>query len=191
MLISVLTACTVIVLVQGVELQSIASVFWNSASIAGDGEFLQALLSHGEVRSMANTVCTTIFIFGIIGAFNTAGIIEALIAPVTKRASSPARLTAAAQMVAVVGNMLGTNTFSILMVHLWPMPGLDRYNLSRDITTTSTVLCPLIPWNVSGLYIADLLGVSSLQAAPLAFCAFLTPALSYVFIHGIQTTKKK
>ena len=115
MLISVLTACTVIVLVQGVELQSIASVFWNSASIAGDGEFLQALLSHGEVRSMANTVCTTIFIFGIIGAFNTAGIIEALIAPVTKRASSPARLTAAAQMVAVVGNMLGTNTFSILM----------------------------------------------------------------------------
>lgn len=62
MLISVLTACTVIVLVQGVELQSIASVFWNSASIAGDGEFLQALLSHGEVRSMANTVCTTIFI---------------------------------------------------------------------------------------------------------------------------------
>ena len=113
MLISVLTACTVIVLVQGVELQSIASVFWNSASIAGDGEFLQALLSHGEVRSMANTVCTTIFIFGIIGAFNTAGIIEALIAPVTKRASSPARLTAAAQMVAVVGNMLGTNTFSI------------------------------------------------------------------------------
>ena len=115
MLISVLTACTVIVLVQGVELQSIASVFWNSASIAGDGEFLQALLSHGEVRSMTNTVCTTIFIFGIIGAFNTAGIIEALIAPVTKRASSPARLTAAAQMVAVVGNMLGTNTFSILM----------------------------------------------------------------------------
>lgn len=115
MLISVLTACMVIVLVQGVELQSIASVFWNSASIAGDCEFLQALLSHGGVRSMVNTVCTMIFIFGIIGAFNTAGIIEALIAPVTNRASSPARLTAATQMVAVVGNMLGRNIFSILM----------------------------------------------------------------------------
>lgn len=187
MLISVLTACAVAVLVQGVELQSIASVFWNGASVEGGGEFLQALLSRGGVRSMVNTVCTMIFTFGMIGAFNTVGMMEALIAPVTQRASSPARLTAATQMVAVVGNMLGTNTFSILMagslmVNAYDRAGLERYSLSRDITATSTVLCPLIPWNVSGLYIAGLFGVSSLQAAPFAFCAFLTPALSYVFV---------
>ena len=83
--------------------------------------------------------------------------------------------------------MLGTNTFSILMagslmVNAYDRAGLERYSLSRDITATSTVLCPLIPWNVSGLYIAGLFGVSSMQAAPFAFCAFLTPALSYVFV---------
>ena len=187
MLISVLTACAVAVLVQGAEIQSIASVFWSGASVPGDSEFLQALLSRGGVRSMVNTVCTMIFTFGMIGAFNTVGMMEAIIAPVTSRAHSPARLTAATQLVAVVGNMLGTNTFSILMTgslmaSAYDRGGLERHSLSRDITATSTVLCPLIPWNVSGLYIAGLFGVSSLQAAPFAFCAFLTPALSHVFV---------
>lgn len=195
MLISALTACAVAVLAQGVELQSIASVFWNGAAVEEGGAFLQALLSRGGVRSMVNTVCTMIFTFGMIGALNTVSIMEALVSPVTAWASSPVRLTAATQLVAVVGNMLGTNSFSILMAGslmagAYDRAGLERHSLSRDITATSTVLCPLIPWNVSGLYIAGLFGVGSLQAAPYAFCAFLTPALSYIFVL-LETRRQK
>ena len=70
----------------------------------------------------------------------------------------------------------------VAMANAYEKAGIEKHNLSRDITATSTVLCPLIPWNVSGLYITGLFGISSLVAVPYAFCAFLTPLLSYVFI---------
>ena len=188
MLLSALSACFVAVFVQGMDMDTIVYSFWNGFSISGEeGALLEALLSRGGVKSMFNTVCTMIFTFGIIGAFNTVGLMEAIIQPLFRNSCSPLRLTATTHLVTVVGNMLGTNTFSILMAgslmaNAYEKAGIEKHNLSRDITATSTVLCPLIPWNVSGLYITGLFGISSLVAVPYAFCAFLTPLLSYVFI---------
>ena len=195
MLISAIAAGFVAVFHQGMDLQSVVSAFWNGFVVTGEeGALLAALLSHGGVKSMFNTICTMIFTFGIIGAFNTVGLMEAIINPVFRNTRSPIRLTATTQLVAIVGNMLGTNTFSILMAgslmtKAYEQAGVEKHNLSRDITAASTVLCPLIPWNVSGLYITGLFGIGSLAAVPFAFCAFLTPLFSYVFI-ARETNRK-
>ena len=74
---------------------------------------------------------------------------------------------------------LALSYFSDFFVHDFVYGGMNMDKLPFHICT---VLCPLIPWNVSGLYITGLFGISSLVAVPYAFCAFLTPLLSYVFI---------
>lgn len=192
MITSALTACVVAVFYQGVAYDKAITIFWTGYKISSGHAFLDTLLNRGGVQSMFSTSCLMIFVFGMIGAFNTVGILEAVVRPVSMRAKTVAQLTASSQIISIIGNMLGTNTFSLLMTGTLMTPAYQKMklhptNLSKALNATSTVICPLIPWNASGIYVVALFGAGTLSFAPYAFYSYLMPIAAFCFVLlGIQ-----
>jgi NhaC family Na+:H+ antiporter len=58
--------------------------------------------------------------------------------------------------------------------------GLQPEKLSRSIEDSVTVTEPLMPWTVSGVFMASTLGVSTLAYAPWAIFCWLGPVASLV-----------
>lgn len=186
MLSSVLAAGAVAVLVQGVDVHQIGTVFWTGYQIQTENPFLNTLLNRGGVQSMFATACMMLFTCGIIGAFQTAGILEAIVSPISRQIRGRLQLTLVSQTAAILGNMMGTNTFSLLMTGSLMSPvyrrqNLHPVNLSKLAAATSTIGCPLIPWNVSGLYVTALFDIGTFSFAPFALLCYGMPLAALLF----------
>lgn len=64
---------------------------------------------------MFNTGMLMLYAFGMVGAYNLTGILDAIISPVAAWANTVLKLTFASEAIALIGNIMGTNTFSLLM----------------------------------------------------------------------------
>lgn len=53
---------------------------------------------------------------------------------------------------------------------------VDNTVLARTISDTSTIIAPLMPWNVNGIIIGLITGISAMQYAPYAILCYLFPA---------------
>ncbi len=181
MIVSALVAGVVAVLYQGMDANNVMTVFWSGYKASTGEAFLDTLLNRGGVTSMAATAFMMIFAFGMIGAFNTVGLMEAIIHPLAKRTKSLTQLTITSELIALIGNMMGTNTFSLLMTGTLMSPAykeknLHPTNLSKAINATSTPGCTFVPWNASGIYVVATFGVgSTLTFAPYACFVYLMP----------------
>jgi NhaC family Na+:H+ antiporter len=49
---------------------------------------------------------------------------------------------------------------------------LHAVNLSRTIEDAGTVVVPIIPWSMAGIYMSTQLGVSVIEYAPYAFLCY-------------------
>ena len=58
---------------------------------------------------------------------------------------------------------------------------LHPKNLSRTIEDAGTVINPLVPWSVCGVFISQALGVPVLDYLPYAFFCYLSLLLTLVF----------
>lgn len=186
-LFSALIAAIVAVLYQGLPAEEAMTVLWNGYLSESGHKFIDSLLSRGGVGSMFSTACMMIFAFGMIGAFNAVGILDAIVQPIVKQVRSVSQLSAVTQIIAVIGNMLGTNTFTLLMAGALMAPAYKKYklhpvNLGKSLNATSTVFCPLIPWNASGLFVAGMFSVSLVDWAPFAFFSYLMPIFAFLFV---------
>jgi len=70
--------------------------------------------------------------------------------------------------------------------------GLAAKNLSRTLEDAGTVVAPLVPWSMAGVFMAETLGVKTIDYIPWAFLCYggFIFALIYGFT-GIGIAKKK
>ena len=58
---------------------------------------------------------------------------------------------------------------------------LDRVNLSRSLEDAGAVASVTIPWNVTAVFAAGVLGVSQFDFIPFLFLSFLSPLVAFVY----------
>ena len=187
MLISSLIAVMVAIFYQDFPMGEVMTSMWDGFTISTGEQFLDSLLNRGGVVSMLETTTLMTFAFGMIGAFNVTGILKASIEPVIKITNSIPKLTFASQAIAILGNVMGTNTFALLMTGSLMLPAYEEFdlhptNLSKAINATSTVIAPLIPWNIAGIYIIGLFNVGVVEYLPYAFISYVTPIVAFAMV---------
>ena len=69
--------------------------------------------------------------------------------------------------------------------------GLHSRNLARTLEDAGTVINPLVPWSVCGVFISHALGVPVWEYLPYAFFCYLSLALTLVFGWTGLTLSKK
>lgn len=181
----------------GTKLTDIADIIENGFVSQTGVESIDSLLSRGGLTSMLGAISLIILTLSLGGLLMKFGIIEALMAPLAKKLTSTASLITATLIGGALANiMIGEQYLSIILPGKALKPSFDERKLdpailSRALEDSGTVLNTLIPWGVSGVFMANTLGVETLTYLPFCFFSLLCPFLSILSgITGIGISKE-
>lgn len=161
-------------------------LFSGYASTTGIAE-IDSLLSRGGMESMMFTVALVLLALSMGGLLFTLGIVQCLLAKVESLLKKVSSVIAASALTAIGINILiGEQYLSILLTgqafkEPYDKVGLAGKNLSRVMEDAGTVVNPLVPWSVCGIFITGVIGVSTLDYLPFAFFCLLSPLLTVLF----------
>lgn len=154
------------------------------------------LLTRGGMVGMMTTLLIVFCAFGFAGIVSAAGMLDTLLKAVTDRVAlqrGPLILSTVLSCLAI-GLTTGASFLCLIIPAemfgpAYRKAGLHAVNLSRTVEDAGTVVVPLIPWSMAGIYMSAQLGVPVLDYAPYAFlcygCMFLAVFYGYTGI-GIR-----
>lgn len=150
-------------------------------------EEIDALLTRGGMVSMMPTVGLVLLALSMGGLLFTLGVVQCLLSKIEQLLKKVSSVIAASALTAIGINVLiGEQYLSILLTGQAFQPqyekvGLAGKNLSRVMEDAGTVVNPLVPWSVCGIFIAEMLGVATIDYLPFAFFCLLSPILTVLF----------
>ena len=198
MLATILAALALTYLHSSPDLAKLGSWFYGGFKLEGDGfDRIARLVSRGGLESMFFTQTIVILGLSLGGLLFTLGIIPSLLEGIRRFLTGAGRATACVAATSVGVNVLiGEQYLSILLAGetfkpVYDKLGLHPRNLSRTLEDAGTVINPLVPWSVCGVFIAQALGVPVLDYLPYAFFCYLSLALTLLFGWTGLTLSKK
>lgn len=157
---------------------------------------VSGLISRGGLNSMFFTQTIVILALSLGGLLHNLGILPALLNSIKHKLVNAGKVTFAAAMTALGVNVLiGEQYLSILLAGEsfkgeYERLNLHPKNLARTIEDAGTVINPLVPWSVCGVFISQQLGVPVLDYLPYAFFCYLCLFLTIMFgFTGFTITK--
>ncbi|CQR47553.1 Na(+)/H(+) antiporter NhaC [Paraliobacillus sp. PM-2] len=152
-----------------------------------NNEVIDAMLTRGGINSMFFTISLVILALALGGLFFVTGIIPSVITNIQHQLKTARSLTLAAASTAIGINVfVGEQYLSILLTgeayqDLYDRAHLARKNLSRTLEDAGTVINPLVPWSVCGVFLADVLDVAVMDYLPFAFFCLISPIITIIY----------
>lgn len=171
----------------GLAWPDIWNVWFNGFTAHTDFEPVNELLTKGGINSMLFTVSLVILALGFGGLLFVTGVVPAMLSSLQERLKRVRSIIVSTAATAIGVNVLiGEQYLSIMLTGetfkgLYEQAGLSRKALSRTLEDAGTVINPLVPWSVCGVFIADVLGVPVLSYLPFAFFCLLSPVITVLF----------
>ncbi|WP_421926570.1 Na+/H+ antiporter NhaC [Lysinibacillus capsici] len=157
---------------------------------------IDALLTRGGMNSMLFTIALVLLALTMGGLLFTLGIIQSILAKVESLFKSAGSVITGAAVTGIgVNTLIGEQYLSILLTGeafkaQFAKVGLAPKNLSRVMEDAGTVVNPLVPWSVCGIFITSVLGISTLDYLPFTFFCLLGPILTILFGWSGKTLTK-
>lgn len=195
---SILSALFISIFVQkdfGVE-KMMNLLYFGFKSESGVQE-VDSLLTRGGMESMMFSISLVLLALSMGGLLFKLGILPALLEGMKKFLNSvPALITSTAGTAIGINFLLGEQYLSILLTgnayhDAFEKNGLHSKNLSRVLEDAGTVINPLVPWGVCGVFLTGVLGVETVDYLPFTFFCLLSPILTIIYgFTGFTITKK-
>lgn len=198
MMLSSIVAVILAVTVQGFSFSTCASSMVNgftmdmfgktSVNLDTIAEQIPTLLQRGGMLSMMNTTLMAFCGFSFIGALTVSGSLDVVLKRVMNHIHNTGQLIAITVIMGLLMiTVIGEATVTFLMIGgmfraEYIKRGLESKNLSRTLEDSVTVVEPLIPWSLAGVYMTSVLGVNTTQYAPWA-CLCYT-GIIFAVIYG-------
>ncbi|EOH92815.1 Na+/H+ antiporter NhaC [Enterococcus haemoperoxidus ATCC BAA-382] len=170
--------------IKNVDLKQLSTILENGFVSKTGMEQIDALLTRGGIQSMMWSVSLILLTLSLGGLLMKMDVISVLMTPLAHKLKSTGSLVAATVFSGALANlMIGEQYLSIILPgrafkESYDKAGLAPEVLSRALEDSGTVLNSLIPWGVSGVFMASTLQVSTLDYAPFSFFILLCPILS-------------
>ncbi|MEB5450946.1 Na+/H+ antiporter NhaC [Virgibacillus pantothenticus] len=171
----------------GLAWGDIWSIWFNGYTATTDFEPVNELLTKGGINSMLFTISLVILALGFGGLLFVTGIIPALLSSLQEKLTRIRSIVVSTAATAIGVNILiGEQYLSIMLTgetfkSIYTKAKLPKKVLSRTLEDAGTVINPLVPWSVCGVFIADVLGVPVLTYLPFAFFCLLSPIITMIF----------
>ena len=142
------------------------------------------LTTRGGMSSMLMTIWLVIAAFAFGGVADRIGVLDRLITPITRMATSTVGLVVAlvlsvlATAVATADQYLAVVLPGRMFRRAFEERGQPPVLLSSSLGASATPTSALIPWNSCGAYLAATLGVATLSYAPYAIFNLANPLLA-------------
>ncbi len=171
------------ILIQGETFGSIFSIAHYGYVSETGNEAVDALLSHGGLDSMMNTISLILCALTFGGIMERTGLLKTLAQSILNLARSTGSLVAATVATCLGMNILAPDQYLSIIVpgrmyrEAYQNRGLHPKNLSRTLEDAGTLSSPLVAWNSCGAFMAGTLAVSPLAYLPYACLNWLTPII--------------
>jgi NhaC family Na+:H+ antiporter len=175
-------------------LSEISNIWFNGYTASTAYEPVNDLLTRGGINSMLFTITLVILALGLGGLLFVTGIVPSMLGALQNKLKRVRSMIISAAATAIgINVVIGEQYLSILLTgetyrDMYQKAGLSRKALSRTLEDAGTVINPLVPWSVCGVFIADVLGVPVLTYLPFAFFCLLSPLITILFV-GTQQNK--
>ena len=169
---------------RSITFPGMADILFSGFVMESDVEALNAVLSGGGIESMMFSISLVLLALGMGGLLFLLGIIPTILQAVEALLTSALRLVSATALTAIGLNFfVGEQYLSILITGKafegqYTKLGYNKKTLSRALEDTGTVINPLVPWGVAGVFIAGVLGVPTVDYVPFALFCLLSPVLT-------------
>ena len=170
-----------------IPLNELFGILYNGYSMDTGVEAIDSLLSRGGMNSMLFTIILIVLSLSMGGLLFTLGIIQALLQALQNQLKSVGSVITGTAFTAVGINLtIGEQYLSLLLTgeafkEKFKALQLHPKNLARTIEDAGTVINPLVPWSVCGLFIASTLNVPVTDYLPFAFFCLLSPVITILF----------
>lgn len=170
-----------------IAIADIWGIWFNGYTATTDFAPVNELLTKGGINSMLFTISLVIVALGFGGLLFVTGIIPSLLASFQEKLKNVRSVVASTALTAIGVNVLvGEQYLSIMLTGetykgVYERIGLPKKALSRTLEDAGTVINPLVPWSVCGVFIANVLEVPVLSYLPFAFFCLLSPVITVLF----------
>jgi NhaC family Na+:H+ antiporter len=184
LLLAALLGGVLAVWIQGVAVGEVFNIAHYGFTSETGNEAVDALLTHGGLDSMMNTVALILCALTFGGVMESTGMLGILAGSILKLAKSTGSLVAATVATCLGMNILAPDQYLSIIVpgrmyrDAYHKRGLHPKNLSRTLEDAGTLSSPLVAWNSCGAFMAGTLAVSPMAYLPYAFLNWLTPVVS-------------
>lgn len=172
-------------------------LFGGYVSETGNEE-IDTLLTRGGMESMLFTIGIVLLALSLGGLLFSLGIVPKLLNSIENILKTVKSVIISSALTAIGINVLiGEQYLSILLTgeaygSQYKKVGLDNINLARVSEDAGTVVNPLVPWSVCGVFIASVLDVSTLSYLPFTFFCLLSPIITVILgVSGKTLTYSK
>ena len=148
---------------------------------------IDRLLTRGGMMSMMGVTLIAFCAFAFAGIVQKAGMLNVILDHLLKIVKSTGSLIASVVgSCIIVALMTGSSFLSIivpgeLFAPAFKKRNLAAKNLSRTTEDSGTVVVPLVPWSMAGIYMSGTLGVATIDYAPWAFMCYLGMVFALIY----------
>ncbi|WP_274572314.1 Na+/H+ antiporter NhaC family protein [Neisseria leonii] len=145
------------------------------------------LVSRGGMESMFFSQTIVVLALSLGGLLGGLGVLPALLSGIGHLITGVGRATATAAATAFgINFLIGEQYLSLLLSGnafkpLYARLGLHPRNLARTIEDAGTVINPLVPWGVYGVFLAGILQVPVVDYVPYAFFCYFSLLLTLIY----------
>ena len=178
------------------SVQLLMNILYSGYKMESGSEEIDSLLSRGGMESMMFPISLVLLSLSMGGLLVKLGVLPALLdgaKGILQKA--PALIASTAGTAIGINFLLGEQYLSILLTgnayrDLYEKAGMHPKNLSRALEDAGTVINPLVPWGVCGVFLTGVLGVDTLSYLPFTFFCLLSPVLTIAYgLTGLTITK--
>src|SRR5699024_4005975 len=144
-------------------------------------EEIDELLTGGGMESMFSTIGIVLLALSLGGLLFTLGIVPKLLSTIESLLKKVSTIILSSALTAIGINVLiGEQYLSVLLTgeaygQQYKKVGLSNINLARVSEDAGTVVNPLVPWSVCGVFITSVLRISTVAYLPFTFFCLLSP----------------
>lgn len=180
------------------NLHQLGNWFFDGYKLEGEQfKEISSLISRGGLQSMFFTQTIVILGMSLGGLLFSLGVIPTLLGIIRNFLTNAGRATFSVAMTSLGVNILiGEQYLSILLAGetfkpVYDKLGLHQRNLSRTLEDAGTVINPLVPWSVCGVFISQTLNVPVWEYLPYSFFCYFSLILTLIFGWTGLTLSKK
>ncbi|MEB7405851.1 Na+/H+ antiporter NhaC [Enterococcus hirae] len=168
------------------SLSSLATVIESGFVATTGNQQIDSLLSRGGIESMMPTVSLIILTLSLGGLLIEFGLISTVMDVVSKKMTNTPKLIFTTLMTSIGVNLfIGEQFLSVILPgnafkETYQKAGFDPTVLGRTLEDGGTVINYLVPWGISGSFVASTFGIPTLTYLPFVFFSLLSPVFSMV-----------
>lgn len=136
------------------------------------------LVNQGGMQSMTSVILIAFSAFAFAGIITKAGALEVIMDGLLKFVRNTGDLILSTVVSCMTMALVTGNSYLSIIIpgelfkDTYKKKNLHAKNLSRTLEDSGTVVVPLIPWSSAAVYMAGVLGVSTLSYAPWAILCY-------------------